>query len=83
LTFSAAFQGGFIPDVILYLSYWYNTHDLPIRLAIFWTINYIADLITAFLAVGLLKMRGVHGKAGWQWMFLIEVRNNEPRAMRY
>ncbi|WWC72811.1 uncharacterized protein I206_106775 [Kwoniella pini CBS 10737] len=68
----AAFQGGFIPDVILYLSYWYNKNDLPVRLAFFWSINYIADLLTAFLAVGLLKMRGIGGYSGWQWMFLLE-----------
>ncbi|GAA6038191.1 hypothetical protein JCM8097_005786 [Rhodosporidiobolus ruineniae] len=68
----AFFQGGFIPDVILYLTYYYDKHALPIRLAFFYTINYIANLITAFLAVGLLKMRGVGGYAGWRWMFLIE-----------
>jgi hypothetical protein len=34
--------------------------DLPIRLAWFWSINYLSDLITAFLAVGLLKLRSVH-----------------------
>ncbi|GAA5886066.1 hypothetical protein JCM6882_004251 [Rhodosporidiobolus microsporus] len=66
------FQGGFIPDVILYLSYYYTKHNLPIRLAFFWSINYIADMLTAFLAVGLLKMRGIGGYAGWRWMFLIE-----------
>ncbi|GAA5819985.1 hypothetical protein JCM11251_005435 [Rhodosporidiobolus azoricus] len=68
----AFFQGGFIPDVILYLSYYYTKHNLPIRLAFFWSINYIADMITAFLAVGLLKMRGIRGYAGWRWMFLVE-----------
>ncbi len=62
----------FIPDVILYLSYYYTKTDLPVRLAFFWSINYIADLVTAFLAVGLLKMRGTLGYAGWRWMFLIE-----------
>ncbi|TNY22145.1 major facilitator superfamily domain-containing protein [Rhodotorula diobovata] len=68
----AFFQGGFIPDMILYLSYYYTRLELPIRLAAFWSINYIADMCTAFLAVGLLKMRGVGGYAGWRWMFLIE-----------
>lgn len=58
---------GFIPDVILYLSYFYSSYELPIRLAFFWSINYLASTITAFLAVGLLKMRGIGGHAGWQW----------------
>ncbi|GAA5822225.1 hypothetical protein JCM3770_005857 [Rhodotorula araucariae] len=68
----AFFQGGFIPDVILYLSYYYSKNELPVRLAFFWSINYIADMATAFLAVGLLKMRGIGGYAGWKWMFLLE-----------
>ncbi|GAA5886078.1 hypothetical protein JCM6882_004256 [Rhodosporidiobolus microsporus] len=68
----AAFQGGFIPDVILYLSYYYTKNSLPLRLAMFWSINFFADFVTAFMAVGLLKMRGVLGHAGWRWMFLIE-----------
>lgn len=80
---SAAFQGGFIPDVVLYLSYWYNRYDLPIRLAIFYTMNPFTQIVTAFLGAGLNQMRGVLGYAGWyvmidisadlrRWMFLIE-----------
>ncbi|KPV74735.1 uncharacterized protein RHOBADRAFT_44255 [Rhodotorula graminis WP1] len=68
----AVCQGGFIPDQILYLSYYYTQHELPVRLAAFWTINYFADMCTSFLAVGLLKMRGIGGYAGWRWMFMIE-----------
>lgn len=62
---SAAFQGGFIPDVVLYLSYWYNRYDLPIRLAIFYTMNPFGQIVTAFLGAGLNQMRGVLGYAGW------------------
>lgn len=36
LTVSAVFQGGFIPDIVLYLSYWYPSRQLPLRLAFFW-----------------------------------------------
>ncbi|CED82286.1 Permease of the major facilitator superfamily [Phaffia rhodozyma] len=68
----AAFQGGFIPDIILYLSYFYTKNELPVRLSFFWSINYVADMLVGFLAVGLLQMRGVLGYAGWRWMFLIE-----------
>jgi hypothetical protein len=41
-------------------------------MAFFFTMNYLAGMITNFLAVGLLEMRGVAGQAGWRWMFLIE-----------
>ncbi|KAG8739180.1 hypothetical protein FRC10_006071 [Ceratobasidium sp. 414] len=55
-------QGGFIPDVILYLSYFYTKTELPIRLAFFWISNYACDIISAFLATGVLRMRGSSGQ---------------------
>ncbi len=33
----------------------------------------ISDVIAALLAAALLHLRGVRGKAGWRWLFLIEV----------
>ncbi|KAK0456138.1 major facilitator superfamily domain-containing protein [Armillaria borealis] len=64
--------GGFIPDIVLYLSYFYTKTELPIRLAFFWVSNYLSDIISAFLATGILQLRGVGNKAGWRYLFLIE-----------
>lgn len=65
-------EGGFIPDNILYLSYWYTGKELPRRLSYFWSAYQLTSVIGAFLATGLLKLRGVNGLAGWQWLFAIE-----------
>ena len=65
-------MGGFIPDTVLYITYWYKKRELPIRLSWFWTVLSTCNVIGSFLAAGILEMRGVAGWAGWRWLFLIE-----------
>ncbi|TID15802.1 hypothetical protein CANINC_004331 [Pichia inconspicua] len=66
------FEGGFIPDLVLWLSYFYTSAELTIRLSYFWTTMYITTIINYLLAYGILHLRGVHGHPGWAWLFLIE-----------
>lgn len=65
-------QGGFIPDTILYLSYYYTSSELPWRLAIFWAGIPSMQILGSLLASGILQMRGIHNLAGWKYLFLIE-----------
>jgi MFS family permease len=66
-------EGGFIPDVILYLSYYYKNAELPKRLSWFWTSYQSTSIIGAFLAYGILHLRGHTGLvAGWRYLFAIE-----------
>ena len=70
--FIGLFEGGFIPGIILFATYFYKTKELAVRLAIFWSTLNVARVISALLAAGILEMRGVAGKPGWFWLFLIE-----------
>ncbi|OAQ61526.2 hypothetical protein VFPPC_16522 [Pochonia chlamydosporia 170] len=65
-------QGGFIPEMVLYLSYFYKSNELPFRLSLFYTVIPLTQIYGSLLAGGLLEMRGLQGLAGWRWLFLVE-----------
>lgn len=65
-------EGGFIPDLVLWLSYFYTSAELSIRLSFFWTAMYVTTIVNYLLAYGILHMTGVRGHPGWAWLFLIE-----------
>ncbi|KAM0151026.1 hypothetical protein ACHAQE_008685 [Botrytis cinerea] len=65
-------EGGFIPGTILFATYFYTSKELSVRLACFWSTLNIARVISALLAAGILTMRGVGGRPGWFYLFLIE-----------
>ncbi|KAK6524817.1 hypothetical protein TWF281_011715 [Arthrobotrys megalospora] len=65
-------MGGFIPDTVLYITYWYKTKELPIRLSWFWTVLSACNVLGSLLAAGILQMRGLAGWSGWKFLFLIE-----------
>jgi hypothetical protein len=60
-------MGGFIPDTVLYITYWYKARQLPIRLSWFWTVLSVCNVFGSLIAAGVLQMRGLAGLAGWQW----------------
>ncbi|PHH50564.1 putative transporter YIL166C [Ceratocystis fimbriata CBS 114723] len=62
----------FNSDVVLWLTYFYKSNELPKRLAFFWTALSTCNILGSFIAAGVLQMRGVAGYSGWQWLFLIE-----------
>ena len=70
-------EGGFIPDVILYLSYYYKNAELPKRLSWFWTSYQSTSIVGAFLAYGILHLNDPKGLgAGWRYLFAIERRDH-------
>ncbi|KAH8726161.1 major facilitator superfamily domain-containing protein [Phaeosphaeriaceae sp. PMI808] len=65
-------MGGFIPDIVLWLTYFFKSNELPLRLAWFWTALSTCNIVGSLLAAGILQMRGLNGWSGWQYLFMIE-----------
>lgn len=61
-----------IPDTILFLSYWYKSKELPIRLSYFWVSYQGTSIVGAFMAYGFLHIRGPNGHGGWRYLFAYE-----------
>lgn len=54
-------------------SSWYTKEESPMRMAIWHAGNTISNIISGFLAAGVLEnMDGISGLHAWQWFFLIE-----------
>ncbi|KAG7692691.1 hypothetical protein KL951_004938 [Ogataea haglerorum] len=65
-------EGGFTPELVLWMSYFFTSSELSIKLSYFWTALSLTQIGTALMAYGILRMRGILGMAGWQWLFIIE-----------
>ncbi|KAH7146192.1 major facilitator superfamily domain-containing protein [Dactylonectria macrodidyma] len=65
-------EGGFIPDALLYLSYFYTNKELPMRVSFFYCSSHFTFIIAAFLAYGILHMQHIGGWEGWRWLFALE-----------
>src|SRR3978361_1902358 len=66
-------DAGFSPGVILYLSYWYPSHRRGKMFALFAAGVPASGLIGGPLSGYILHaFAGLHGFAGWQWLFFVE-----------
>lgn len=67
-----ALQGGFIPDVGLWMSYFYTSKELPFRISLFYIANPLSAVWSSLLAFALLKIKTHAMRESWRWLFLIE-----------
>jgi hypothetical protein len=56
----------------LFLSYWYKSKELPIRLGFFWITYEATAIVGAFLAFGFLHIHTSSGNGGWRYLFALE-----------
>ncbi|KAF1850315.1 MFS transporter-like protein [Cucurbitaria berberidis CBS 394.84] len=64
-------ESGFIPGGLWTLSTWYTRSETAKRVMIFYFGNQFGQASAKLLAYGILHMRGVGGKPGWFWLFVL------------
>ncbi len=67
-----AAEAGFFPAIILYLTLWFPARQRVAVLGVFILAQPVANAIGAPISGLLLKMDGILGLAGWQWMYIVE-----------
>ncbi|KAJ6014263.1 hypothetical protein N7540_008854 [Penicillium herquei] len=65
-------EGGFIPDTVLFLSFFYKSKELPKRLTCFWVTYTFTGIIGAFLAFGFLHIKSSNSLGPWRYLFAYE-----------
>jgi D-galactonate transporter len=65
-------EAGFFPGVLLYLTYWVPSNRRAGALAAFVTSTALSGMIGNPLAGLLMKLDGLAGLHGWQWLFMLE-----------
>ncbi|KAL6250938.1 hypothetical protein RBB50_001146 [Rhinocladiella similis] len=67
------FESGFYPGIHYLLGSWYTPRELGKRAMIFWLAGSMGQLFSGFLqAAAYTGLNGVHGRAGWRWLFIID-----------
>ncbi|MEJ7755350.1 MAG: MFS transporter [Nocardioidaceae bacterium] len=65
-------EAGFFPGMILYLTFWFPAGQRARVVGWFMAAVPLSSAIGAPLGGLLLKLDGVGGLAGWQWLFIVE-----------
>lgn len=65
-------EAGFYPGVILYLTWWFPSYYRSRIIGIFQSASVISLIIGPIVSAWLLRMDGVLGLTGWQWLFIVE-----------
>jgi ACS family tartrate transporter-like MFS transporter len=67
-----AAEAGFVPGILLYITYWFPAVLSSRAVAIFLVAAPLSNSISALLSAPILALDGFAGLRGWQWMFVVE-----------
>ncbi|KAJ6503584.1 major facilitator superfamily domain-containing protein [Mycena sanguinolenta] len=70
--FLGLLEGGVLPGLVLYLSYFYPRLRLQTRINAFFSAASLSGAFGGIMAYGIINLSGKHGHSGWQWIFIIE-----------
>ncbi|RAQ50247.1 allantoate permease, partial [Aspergillus flavus] len=76
------FESGFYPGIHYLLGSWYTPREIGKRAMVFWLAGSIGTLFSGFLqSAAYTNLNGVHGHAGWRWLFIIDGIITLPLAL--
>src|SRR6478735_920905 len=65
-------EAGFFPGAVLYLTYWFPQRERGRLGALFMAAGPVALIIGPYVSTALMRMNGLAGLRGWQWLFIGE-----------
>jgi len=65
-------EAGFLPGVLLYMTFWFPAAHRARANAFFMIAMPVTSALGAIVSGYMLKLDGLHGLHGWQWLFMLE-----------
>ena len=65
-------EAGFFPGMVLYLTYWIPAAERARTNALFMMAAPVSVIVGAPVSEAIMRMHGMLGLRGWQWLFLLE-----------
>ncbi|KAK9323103.1 major facilitator superfamily domain-containing protein [Lipomyces orientalis] len=71
--FLGLFESSSYPGFAYILGCWYGPDELAKRMGVYDCAGYVANMFAGYIQAGIYaSLNGVHGIAGWRWMFIID-----------
>ncbi|OBZ73267.1 putative transporter C11D3.18C [Grifola frondosa] len=67
-----AFEAGFFPGIIYYLTFWYKPEERAVRIALIIACATLGGAFGGAIAFAVGKMNLARGLEAWRWLFIIE-----------